>query len=79
MRTHHAKAVQEVLTAAGVKVLFLPPYSPDLNPIEKLWSKMKAILRKEKVRSADILADAVARAFAHISVNDCSAWFRLAR
>ena len=77
MRTHHAKDVQEVLTTAGVKVLFLPPYSPDLNPIERLWSKMKAILRQEKVRTADKLSDAVARAFSHISVNDCSAWFRL--
>ena len=39
MRSHHAKQVQAVLAAAGVKVLFLPPYSPDLNPIERLWSK----------------------------------------
>lgn len=77
MRTHHANAVQAVLAASGVKVLFLPPYSPDLNPIERLWSKMKAILRREKIRVADDLSDAVARAFSHISAVDCSAWFRL--
>ena len=77
MRTHHAKAVQAVLAASGVKGLFLPPYSPDLNPIEQLWSKMKAILRREKIRVSDDLSDAVARAFSHISVDDCSAWFRL--
>lgn len=77
MRTHHANAVQAVLAASGVKVLFLPPYSPDLNPIERLWSKMKAILRKEKIRITNELSDAVARAFSRISVDDCSAWFRL--
>lgn len=77
MRTHHAKAVQAVLTASGVKVLFLPPYSPDLNPIERLWAKMKAILRHEKIRAADELSAAVTRAFSCISCADCSAWFRL--
>ena len=73
MRTHHANAVQVVLAPSGVKVLFMPPYSPDLNPIERLWSKMKAILRHEKRRIADELSDAVARAFSSISVDDCSA------
>ena len=77
MRTHHANAVQTALAASGVKVLFLPPYSPDLNPIERLWSKMKAILRHEKIRSADELSDAVARAFSCISHADCLAWFRI--
>lgn len=77
MRTHHANAVQAVLAASGVKVLFLPPYSPDLNPIERLWSKMKAFLRHEKVRAADSLSAAVARAFSCISRADCLAWFRI--
>ncbi len=76
MRSHHAKAVQAVLASSGVKVLFLPPYSPDLNPIERLWSKLKAILRREKVRSAQDLPSAVEHAFSCISVNDCLAWFR---
>ena len=78
MRSHHAKAVQAVLAASGVKVLFLPPYSPDLNPIERLWSKMKAILRHEKIRSAQELPSAVARAFSRMTVADCLAWFHLA-
>lgn len=77
MRTHHANAVQAVLAASGVTVLFLPPYSPDLNPIERLWSKMKAILRHEKIRAADELSAAVARDFSCIFCADCSAWFRL--
>jgi transposase len=45
------------------EVLYLPPYSPDLNPIEKLWSKVKAILRKLRVRSPDALDDAIHFAF----------------
>jgi len=77
MRIHHTNAVQAVLSASGVKVLFLPPFSLDLNPIERLWSKMKAILRHEKIRAADELSTAVARAFSYISCTYCSAWFRL--
>jgi transposase len=46
MRSHHVKGVKEALRAAGVIPLYLPLHSPDLNPIEMLWSKMKAILRK---------------------------------
>ena len=42
IRSHHVKAVREILEAKGMKVLYLPPYSPDLTPIEKMWSKMKS-------------------------------------
>ena len=48
MKSHHAKAVKELLDKSGIHCLYLPPYSPDLNPIEKLWSKVKAILRNSK-------------------------------
>ncbi len=51
MCSHHVKAIREVLEAEGIKVLYLPPYSPDLNPIEKMWSKMNAILRCWKILS----------------------------
>ena len=50
MRSHHAKIVTELLDKAGISYLYLPPYIPDVNPIEKMWSKMKSILRKRKVR-----------------------------
>ncbi len=49
MRTHHVKEVQTLLQRAGMKLLYLPAYSPDLNPIENMWSKIKAILRKLKI------------------------------
>lgn len=51
MRSHHAKAVKLVLDASGIRYLYLPPYSLDFNPTEKMWSKIKAYLRKAKVRS----------------------------
>lgn len=76
MKSHHAKAVKELLDKSGVHYLYLPPYSPDLNPIEKLWSKVKAILRKLKARTADALPDAIHAAFTHISQSDCAGWFR---
>ncbi len=75
MRSHHAKNVKAVLEQSGFKYMYLPPYSPDLNPIEKLWSKIKAFLRKEKIRIAPDLPDAIQRAFATICVSDCQGWF----
>lgn len=75
MRSHHAKAVKELLEQEGIRYIYLPPYSPDLNPIEKLWSKVKSLLRKYKVRSADELPLAIERAFAAISPSDCVGWF----
>ena len=71
MRSHHAKIVTELLDKAGISYLYLPPYSPDLNPIEKMWSKMKSFLRKRKVRVAAELSDAVKAALETISTNDC--------
>ena len=78
LRTHHIQAVSELLHGAGAEVLYLPPYSPDLNPIEKLWAKMKAILRKLCVRSLDVLDDAIRFALNCVSADDCSGWFRSA-
>lgn len=75
VRSHHAKAVKEVLDASGIKYLYLPPYSPDLNPIEKMWSKIKAYLGKEKVRMMSRLPDAVEKAFSTITASDCIGWF----
>ena len=75
MRSHHVKAVREILEAKSIGLLYLPPYSPDLNPIEKMWSKVKAILRKWKVRNLDILPDAIRAALACVSPLDCQHWF----
>lgn len=58
MKSHHAKAVKDLLDSSGVRYIYLPPYSPDRNPIEKLWSKVKAFLLKFKVRTLDTLPNA---------------------
>ena len=76
MRSHHAKVVKKLLDERKVAYLYLPPYSPDLNPIEKLWSKLKSILRSLKVRAFEMLPSAVAQAFRSISTEDCKGWFR---
>ena len=75
MRSHHAKIVTELLDKAGISYLYLPPYSPDLNPIEKMWSKMKSFLRKRKGRVAAELPEAVKAALETISTNDCKGCF----
>ena len=75
MRSHHIKKVAEVLEDAGMKLLYLPPYSPDFNPIEKIWSKIKDIFRKLKARIGDTLHKAVELAFESVSSSDCRGWF----
>ena len=55
MKSHHAKAVKNLLDSSGIRYIYLPPYSPDLNPIEKLWSTVKSFLRKFKARTLDAL------------------------
>ena len=75
LRSHHVKEVRELLEAEGMIPLYLPPYSPDLNPIEKMWSKVKAILRSWKIRSLDALPDAIRRALNLVSPLDCQHWF----
>ena len=76
MRSHHVKKAAEVLRKANIDFLYLPPYSPDFNPIEKMWSKIKSILRKIKVRSASLLPDAIKNAFSLIIKEDCLGWFK---
>lgn len=76
MRSHHAMIIRQLLDDKGINYVYLPPYSPDLNPIEKLWSKLKAILRKLKARSLDELPNAVKMAFHAICQHDCEGWFK---
>jgi transposase len=73
---HKSLGVRKLIEARGAELVFLPPYSPDLNPIELARSKMKAILRKIAARTYDALLDGVAEALAAISAADASAFFR---
>ncbi len=60
----------------GATVLFLPPYSPDLNPIEKMWSKVKSILRAMKARTPEALLKAIAVALESVTSKDVKGWFK---
>jgi transposase len=61
--------------SVGARVWFLPPYSPDLNPIEKMWSKIKQFLRSAKARTMDALIKSIADALEIVSSQDAAAWF----
>ena len=75
LSAHKAAGVQEAIAATGARLLYLPPYSPDLNPIERCWSKIKTFLRATKARTREALDAAVARALATITEADARAWF----
>jgi transposase len=75
LSAHKVPGVRERIEAAGAQLLYLPPYSPDFNPIEKAWSKIKQHLRKTRARSLELLEQAVAEALQSISSEDASGWF----
>lgn len=78
MRTHHSKAVKKVIDELKINVIYLPPYSPDFNPIENMWSKIKSVLRKLKARVLSELRPAIEIAFSCVSPSDCLGWFSAA-
>jgi transposase len=78
LSAHKAPAVRESIEKTGAEVLYLPPYSPDLNPIEKAWAKLKQLLRAVKARSKDALDQAITDALPSITPGNAQAWFRLA-
>jgi transposase len=75
LASHKGQEVQETIEAAGAELWFLPPYSPDLNPIEKMWSKVKEFLRAAKARVAEELYQAVGIALDQITPQDAQGWF----
>jgi transposase len=78
LAAHKAEAVRDALDRAGLGHRYLPPYSPDLNPIEQAWSKLKARLRAEGARSREMLEQALGPALATITARDAQSWFCLA-
>ena len=73
---HHAGVVREAIEAVGAKVVFLPPYSPDLSPIELCWSKLKQLLRSAKARTREALDQALTQIINEcISEEDLLGWF----
>ena len=72
---HKNQETIDLIESVGARVEFLPAYSPDLNPIEKMWSKVKASLRSQEARNHEDLIAAIAKAIASVSSNDARNWF----
>jgi transposase len=75
LATHKVAGVREALEAAGARLEYLPPYSPDFNPIENLWSKVKQAIKSQNPRTARQLLKAAGAAFATVTPTDCQGFF----
>jgi transposase len=76
LRAHKAVGIQQALARRGARLLYWPPYSPDLSPIEPCWSKVKTALRTAKARTREALDTAITAALATITDADAQGWFR---
>ena len=72
---HKVKGIREAIESRGAQVIYLPPYSPDLNPIEKCWSKIKTYLRAAKARTRETLEKALKEALLLVTEKDAQGWF----
>jgi len=72
---HKSELTLSLLAQAGAQTLFLPAYSPDLNPIEKMWSKVKTCLRTAEARTQPTLIGAIASALQSVTRQDAVNWF----
>lgn len=76
LASHKGKAIRAAIKAAGAKLLFLPPYSPDLNPIEQVFAKLKHLLRKAKERTREATWQRIASLLQSFSPSECSNYFK---
>jgi transposase len=76
LSSHMVAGIRELIEASHAQLLYLPPYSPDLNPIEKAWSKFRQFLRAAKARSKEALDQAISDALKTITAQNAAAWFR---
>ena len=72
---HRTQKVRELVEATGADLLFLPSYSPDLNPIEEAFSKTKGLVRKVGARTREALVEAIAAALSTVTLEDVAGWF----
>lgn len=75
LRVHQHANIKKSIEAVGAQLIFLPPYSPDLSPIEPAWSKIKSYLRKKAARTVEDLQHAICEAFQAIHLSDIAGWF----
>lgn len=76
LSSHKVDGVIKIIENVGAKVIFLPPYSPDFNPIELMWSKIKTYLRKVKARKTETLVSAISDSLETITKSDIFSWFK---
>lgn len=76
LSSHKAAEIEEMINAVGATLWFLPPYSPDFNPIEKMWSKVKEFLRASKARCTEELYAAVGQSLQKVTTQDAIGWFK---
>jgi transposase len=76
LQVHKSAKVKALIESVGAEIWFLPPYSPDYSPIERMWSKVKAILRKIKARTQPVLETAIGTALAAVTPQDAAGWFK---
>lgn len=76
--SHKGAGVRVAIEAAGATLVYLPPYSPDFNPIEKAFSKLKALLRKAAERTVDALWDRIGALMSQFSATECANFFQAA-
>lgn len=76
LASHKVAGVCDAIESVGCDLWYLPPYSPDLNPIEKLWSKVKAYLRRAQARCFDAIGEALTRVLRTVSPTECNNYFR---
>lgn len=75
LATHKVAGVREAIEGVGARLEYLPPYSPDFNPIEPMWSKVKQGLKSQEPRNARQLLKAASAAFTAVTVTDCQGFF----
>jgi transposase len=75
LSVHRVRAVARAIRKAGAGVWYLPPYSPDLNPIEQVWAKIKGLLRKAEARTTEALWQAIGQALQAVTAQDCQGCF----
>ena len=76
LASHKVSGVRQAIEAAGAELLYLPPYSPDLNPIENLFAKIKSVLRTSAERNVEALWNSIGKAIKTVSPRDCANCFR---
>lgn len=74
--SHKSNAIRDAIRSVGARRLFLPAYSPDLNPIEQVFSKLKTLLRKARARSCEAVATVIGRLLPHFQPGECANYFR---